>query len=117
MGSRNIDYIPDEGFNAQNEGWLYSRSLGDVKRRWLHGDFLTCLNYYARLFLGGNHKPDDTPIKYYSVPTNIIERVGDVNEDGLDDIGIGVHGELRSCTRNILHHEWRKSRHGILKMQ
>ncbi len=53
------------------------------------------MNYYgARLFLGGKHKPDDTPIKYYSGPTNMIERVGDVNGDGLDDIGLGTNGEV-----------------------
>lgn len=41
---------------------------------------------------GGEHRPDDTPIKYYSGPTNILARVGDVNGDGLDDIGIGTNG-------------------------
>ncbi|GAB1444313.1 hypothetical protein MASR2M39_31640 [Ignavibacteriales bacterium] len=39
-GSKNINYTPEEGFNTQNEGWLYSRSLGDVNGDG-YGDFLT----------------------------------------------------------------------------
>ncbi|KAA0256951.1 MAG: hypothetical protein EDM75_09565, partial [Chlorobiota bacterium] len=91
-GSRDLNITPEEGFNTQNEGWTYSQSIGDVNGD-CYGDFLTSLSYSGgRLFLGGKHKLDDTPIKYYSGLTNIIARVGDVNGDGLDDIGIGTNG-------------------------
>jgi hypothetical protein len=91
-GSRNIDHIPEEGFNTQNHGFVHTRSVGDVNGDG-YGDFLSSLNGSGgRLFVGGKHKIDDTPIRYYGNSFNILGRVGDVNGDGLDDIGIGTNG-------------------------
>jgi hypothetical protein len=91
-GSRNIDHIPEEGFNTQNQGFVHTRSVGDVNGDG-YGDFLSSLNGSGgRLFVGGKHKTDDTPIRYYGNSFNILGRVGDVNGDGLDDIGIGRNG-------------------------
>ncbi len=91
-GSRNIDHIPEEGFNTQNQGFVHTRSVGDVNGDG-YGDFLSSLNGSGgRLFVGGKHKSDDTPIRYYGNSFNILGRVGDVNGDGLDDIGIGTNG-------------------------
>ena len=91
-GSRNIDHIPEEGFNTQNQGFVHTRSVGDVNGDG-YGDFLSSLDGSGgRLFVGGKHKIDDTPIRYYGNSFNILGRVGDVNGDGLDDIGIGTNG-------------------------
>ncbi len=91
-GSRNIDHIPEEGFNTQNQGFVHTRSVGDVNSDG-YGDFLSSLDGSGgRLFVGGKHKIDDTPIRYYGNSFNILGRVGDVNGDGLDDIGIGKNG-------------------------
>ena len=91
-GSRNIDHVPEEGYNTQNHGFVHTRSVGDVNGDG-YGDFLSSLDGSAgRLFVGGKHKPDDTPIRYYGNSFNILGRVGDVNGDGLDDIGIGTNG-------------------------
>ena len=91
-GSRNIDHIPEEGFNTQNQGFVHTRSVGDVNGDG-YGDFLSSLDGSGgRLFVGGKHKSDDTPIRYYGNSFNILGRVGDVNGDGLDDIGIGTNG-------------------------
>jgi len=91
-GSRGIDHVPEEGFNTQNQGFVHTRSVGDVNGDG-YGDFLSSLNGSGgRLFVGGKHKSDDTPIRYYGNSFNILGRVGDVNGDGLDDIGIGTNG-------------------------
>ncbi|KAA0254694.1 MAG: hypothetical protein EDM75_10990, partial [Chlorobiota bacterium] len=91
-GSRNLDHVPEEGFNTQNQGFVHTRSVGDVNGDG-YGDFLSSLDGSGgRLFVGGKHKIDDTPIRYYGNSFNILGRVGDVNGDGLDDIGIGKNG-------------------------
>ncbi|GAB1443983.1 hypothetical protein MASR2M39_28280 [Ignavibacteriales bacterium] len=91
-GSRYINHLPEEGFNTQNQGFYHTRSVGDVNGDG-YGDFLSSLDGgNGRLFVGGKHKPDDTPIRYYGNSFNILGRVGDVNGDGLDDIGIGTNG-------------------------
>ena len=91
-GSRQPDYIPEEGFNTQNQGFYHTCSVGDVNGDG-YGDFLSSLDGFGgRLFVGGKHKIDDTPIRYYGNSFNILGRVGDVNGDGLDDIGIGTNG-------------------------
>ncbi|MBK7867780.1 MAG: T9SS type A sorting domain-containing protein [Ignavibacteriales bacterium] len=85
--------MPEEGFNTQNQGFYHTRSVGDVNGDG-YGDFLSSLDGgNGRLFVGGKHKIDDTPIRYYGSSFNILGRVGDVNGDGLDDIGIGTNGQ------------------------
>lgn len=103
-GSIPLDTIPDVGLNTQNVNILNEVSIGDVNGDGFN-DFLSLQGFgypIAKLWLGSNNMNNNNlPIRAWGNSPDffggMINKVGDVDGDGVNDFALGTATMTGTC--------------------